>query len=107
MGDPGVVHEHVDAAERGDQLVDLGGRLGQERQIELAQLSVPAERSNLALGRVRACLVGEPGDPDVEAVARERERNRLADPLVGAGDDRARQLRPSASRAARAPRTRA
>jgi hypothetical protein len=82
----GVVDEDVDPTEA---LLDRGGEVGDvpfERDVDVVDERLDARRLNRRLGVVGRLFVG--GDDDVGAVLREPHRQRLADALGGAGDQR-------------------
>ena len=81
----GAGDEAPQPAQLGRELVDrVAGTVG---QVEATDHGAPSVRAD-ALGRlVGAGLVRVPGDADVVAGGRERDRGRAADAGVGAGDD--------------------
>src|SRR6266540_362809 len=86
--DPCVVHEHVQAAEVGDDALDGGGAGGRVRHVELVELRLGRagllhERERLVRGgRVASVVQG-----DARAAPREGDRDRAADTARGAGDE--------------------
>ena len=87
--DTGVVHHDVDPPEPPERAVDQLLQVGDLAHVGLDAERAVAERDDLALeilgGLVR---VRDVVDDDVGALGRERERDRLADAAVAAGDDR-------------------
>src|SRR3954471_10702410 len=108
-----VVDEHVEPAERLGEVVDHRRAILRGAEVEPADLGTAARPAHLVGGLVRAGLVGMPGDADVVAVVRERDRGLAADAGVRSGDDgnrhatratrRARRERAARPRARRGP----
>ena len=85
--DAGVVHEHVNLAERGDRFGDEPGNIRRFGDAGLDRDGLAAEVGDLLHDTIRALAAGSVVDDDRRAFGGEMAGDGSADALGGAGDD--------------------
>ena len=87
LGDAGVVHENIDAAEILDDLFDDLVRLFEIRRVRRIALGLDAQRRDLGFGGFAVVVDHEVGERHVGALLGEFECDGLADTAGRARDD--------------------